>query len=31
MHLAGQADVRMLVLDADAAVLEGLPIIEEQA
>lgn len=30
LHLAGQADVRMLVLDADALVLEGLPIIEEQ-
>ena len=31
LHLAGQADVRMLVLDADASILEGLPIIEERA
>ncbi|AUT46445.1 TPA: ABC transporter substrate-binding protein [Escherichia coli] len=31
LHLAGQADVRMLVLDADASILEGLPVIEEEA
>lgn len=28
LTLAGQADVRMLVFDADAPVLEGLPLYE---
>lgn len=28
LHLAGQADVRMLILDDDAAVLDGLPLYE---
>lgn len=31
LHLAGQADVRMLILDADASILEGLSVIEERA
>lgn len=31
LHLTGQADVRMLVLDADASILEGLSVIEERA
>ncbi|HIE5136320.1 TPA: ABC transporter substrate-binding protein [Pseudomonas aeruginosa] len=29
LHLAAQADVRMLVFDADAPLLEGLPVYEE--
>ncbi len=29
LHMAGQADVRILILDADAQILEGLPIFEE--
>ncbi|UQS88694.1 ABC transporter substrate-binding protein [Pseudomonas chlororaphis subsp. piscium] len=29
LHLAGQADVRMLVFDADAPTLEGLPSFDE--
>ncbi|MCO4240612.1 ABC transporter substrate-binding protein [Acidovorax facilis] len=29
LHLAAQADVRILILDADAQILEGLPIFEE--
>lgn len=29
LHQASLADVRMLVFDADAAILEGLPVIEE--
>lgn len=30
LHLAASADVRFLVFDADAAVLEGLPLYEEE-
>ncbi|VFR23738.1 FIG00349646: hypothetical protein [plant metagenome] len=30
LALAGQADIRMLVFDADASPLEGLPLFEEQ-
>ncbi|MBJ7223596.1 MULTISPECIES: DUF5983 family protein [unclassified Brenneria] len=30
LALAGQADIRMLVFDADASPLEGLPLYEEQ-
>ena len=29
LHLAALADVRMLVFDADAQVLDGLPIYDE--
>jgi len=28
LELAGQADVRILILDADASVLPGLPLAE---
>jgi len=30
LHLAALADVRMLVLDADAPVLDGLPLYDDE-